>query len=188
MLAQEFIPDDAEFTGPTRTVINKRDYLRLLVVTPSYRWAAGMLGISSTTGLNWRKKDPAFAQQEKDAVTLALGLLEDTAFDRAHQGSDSLIRFLLERKLPEYRAKGSMDVNVSATEGRTADTSDMDDAALDAEIFELEERLGLTAGAEECRDDEAQPPLDKSDSHEDHHASTEESIPGVIIRKKRTED
>jgi hypothetical protein len=54
----------------------------------------------------WRAKDPDFAAAWGDAVTLCTDLLEDFAMERAVNGSDNMLVFLLRaRRLSMYREK-----------------------------------------------------------------------------------
>lgn len=60
-------------------------------------------GIHRDTAYYERSRDPWFAEQWKEALDRGVDMLEDVARQRAYEGSDTLLIFLLKAKRAEYR-------------------------------------------------------------------------------------
>jgi len=63
--------------------------------------ACRLAGVSRATAYRARQRSPKFAQEWHDAWESGTDLLEDTAFERALAGSDTLLIFLLKARRPE---------------------------------------------------------------------------------------
>jgi hypothetical protein len=72
---------------------------------------AGEIGVTRETLYNWRLVDPEFARVWDAAYTARVDHLEDVAFQRATEGSDQLLMFLLKGGRSErYGDKRQLDV------------------------------------------------------------------------------
>lgn len=73
------------------------------------------LGVSRETLYNWRKNDATFARNWDASYGLRVDHLEDHAFQRATEGSDQLLMFLLRGGRAErYADKRSLDITQTA--------------------------------------------------------------------------
>lgn len=100
--------------------------------------ACEVVGINRSTAYDHRAKDPDFAAAWDALETTTTKLLEETAFQRALNGSDRLAEFMLRARRPKvYRdsLKLEGEVNLAVKEGMTA------------EIQRLTERLADLARA-----------------------------------------
>lgn len=70
------------------------------------------IGVSTVTLYGWRLKDPEFAKVWDQSYNARVDHLEDVAFKRATEGSDTLLMFLLRGGRAErYADKRQLDVN-----------------------------------------------------------------------------
>lgn len=76
-------------------------FLRALEHGNSVSTACRLAGVSRATAYRARQRSPKFAQEWHDAWESGTDLLEDTAFERALAGSDTLLIFLLKARRPE---------------------------------------------------------------------------------------
>lgn len=82
----------------------KRQFLQTLEETISVAQACRVAGIDRMTATHWRELDAEFAEAWQAALDAALDDLEHTAQQRAHNGSDLLLMFLLKANRPaKYR-------------------------------------------------------------------------------------
>lgn len=89
-------------------------FLRALHATPNVTRAADYAGITKDTAYRERQRNPAFAQAWQNARERAVDDLEEAAFDRAKEVSDTLAIFLLKCNRPEvYRDTQRIDHNVT---------------------------------------------------------------------------
>ena len=79
----------------------KAAFLKCLENGDSIQNAANVAGIARNTAYVWRKKDEEFAALWDEALDAGIDRLEDAAFERAMNGSDTLIIFLLKSKRPK---------------------------------------------------------------------------------------
>jgi len=95
--AQQAIADRAEdvVTGAVLSAARKALFLRELAARPGVGLAARAAGIDSSQLYGARKADPWFRQLWDEALALHGDVLEQSAFERAVNGSDLLTIFLL---------------------------------------------------------------------------------------------
>ena len=77
--------------------------------------ACSAAGIGRTMFFEWRRDDPEFAEQCEAAIEQGTDKLEDIARQRAAEGSDTLLIFLLKGRRPDkYREniRQSIDMDV----------------------------------------------------------------------------
>lgn len=99
--------------------------------------AAAAAGVHRDTAYFERQRDPEFAQQWQEALDRGIDMLEDVAFERAYQGSDTLLIFLLKSRRPERYRETTRTVTLNMT---PADLQDLSDDELD----NLERQLTAT--------------------------------------------
>jgi hypothetical protein len=91
-------------------------FLNVLRVTGNMRAACHAVGIERRVALFHYANDNAFASRWDEAIEDALDTLDAVAWKRAREGSDSLLRFLLERRRPElYGEKKEIRVKTEVT-------------------------------------------------------------------------
>lgn len=71
-------------------------------------------GIGRATAYQWKRSEPAFADEWKDAEDDAVDALEQAAWDRAVDGSDRMMEILLKGHRPEKYAKTVISGDPSA--------------------------------------------------------------------------
>lgn len=82
----------------------KDAFIRLLAASPNVTSAAKGAGVSRSLAYLHRGEDPAFAARWDDAIGQSLDRLEEAAFRRAEETSDTLAIFLLKSHRPDvYR-------------------------------------------------------------------------------------
>lgn len=96
--------------------------------------AAMEAGIDRDTAYVERKHDPEFAQQWKDALDRGVDMLEDTAKQRAYEGSDTLLIFLLKSHRPERYRETIRTVTLNIGPDDLKDLSDDDLDRLDQQL------------------------------------------------------
>ena len=79
----------------------RAEFLEKLRKTPNVSHACRAVGISSSTVYEQRKTDPEFKEAWEDALAAALDDIEAVGFERARDGSDGMIKWLLARHRPE---------------------------------------------------------------------------------------
>ena len=79
----------------------RANFLEKLRKTPNVSHACRAVGISSSTVYEQRKADPEFKEAWEDALAAALDDIEAVGFERARDGSDGMIKWLLARHRPE---------------------------------------------------------------------------------------
>jgi len=88
----------------------KKTFLEALADGASVASACRRAGVSRQCAYKARSRSPAFAEQWEDALEEGADALEDEAFRRAMNGSDSLLMFLLRAKRPAvYRDNVRME-------------------------------------------------------------------------------
>ncbi len=103
--------------GPTvPTCKRKRAFLDALRKGCTVRSAAAVAGVNRTTPYDWRKNDPAFAEEWKRVEDLAVAELERRAWARALDGeSDTMTIFLLKTRGPDcYKQRTRVELSGSA--------------------------------------------------------------------------
>jgi hypothetical protein len=94
----------------------REKFLGLLREIGNVTHAAAGAGIGCASVYEWRYDDPAFARDWDAAVRLGGEGLEDIARERARNGSDLLMIFLLKGIFPEkYRDRVTIDLNQQVT-------------------------------------------------------------------------
>lgn len=79
-------------------------FLTELAKTGNVTGSCRIAGISKTIAYQYRNDTPAFAEQWKQAIDIAIDALEAAAFKRAKSHSDTLLIFLLKSHRPDvYR-------------------------------------------------------------------------------------
>ena len=87
-------------------------------------YACDAVGIQTSTYYQWKRDDPIFAAQVKDAQDRVVEQLEQVAHERARKGlSDSLTMFLLKHLKPQVfnSATQTVTASVSLTASLTPD-------------------------------------------------------------------
>jgi hypothetical protein len=110
-------------------------FLEALRTVPVVRIACERAGISRKTAYAWRGQDPSFRQQWDEALEDGIDVLEATGHQRARQGSDRLLMFLL-RSLRKKTYGDKLDVDLSGT--LTVDEVDRAKASLDEKLKRIE--------------------------------------------------
>lgn len=100
----------------------RQRFLQTLATTINVTAACRAANISRQTAYTWREADPEFAQAWSDAMDAALDDLEEVTAQRARDGSDLLMMFLLKANRPDkyretvtHEARGEVKVNVVFT-------------------------------------------------------------------------
>lgn len=78
-------------------------FLEALRNRPNVAQAAKAAGVDRSTAYRQRDLAPEFAVEWDKAIKVGVGALEDTAYERAFSGSDTLVIFLLKAHDPKYR-------------------------------------------------------------------------------------
>jgi hypothetical protein len=106
-----------------RTPERDEAFLRTLHDGWSVRKACERSGYGRSSVYQRREADPDFAAAWEDAVALGTDLLEDAAMERALNGSDNMLVFLLRARRPsvyrekhEAKAEGPTNITVRWTE------------------------------------------------------------------------
>lgn len=91
----------------------KEPFLRALANGHSVSSACKLAGVSRASAYRARQRSTHFAAQWVDALEQGADMLEDAAFERALNGSDTLLMFLLRAKRPAvYRESVRMEHDV----------------------------------------------------------------------------
>ena len=114
-------------TSPTKTTHKKAGwqerFLTLLSETFSVTAAAAGSGTDRSYAYHCRRNDPDFAEKWDAALNAAIDRLEQAAYDRAIQTSDTLAIFLLKTRRPDlYRDR--QDVTTTTMAVNYADLTD----------------------------------------------------------------
>ncbi len=95
-----------------RTAVNRSRFLEMLGETGNVRDTCRALDLHRPTLYLWRQDDPTFAAAWEEAIALGTEGLEDEARNRAINGSDILLIFMLKALKPEkYRERSTVDIN-----------------------------------------------------------------------------
>lgn len=90
----------------------KRAYITVLGETGSPSKAAKAAHITQRVVQSWRENDEDFLIQSDDAMESLIDGLEEVAFQRAREGSDRLVEFLLKSNRPhKYRERMQIDID-----------------------------------------------------------------------------
>jgi len=87
-----------------RTDKKRAAFLKCLANGDSVQNAANVIGVSRGTVYRWKDEDKAFAAAWEEALDAGIERLEDAAYKRALDGSDTLMIFLLKAKRPTVYA------------------------------------------------------------------------------------
>jgi hypothetical protein len=87
-----------------------------------------------------RQRDPLFAQEWADALDRGVDMLEDVAKQRAYEGSDVLLIFLLKAHRPERYRETTRSIQVNVTPDDLQHMSDEELDALDAQLKSFDRR------------------------------------------------
>lgn len=82
------------------TARKRSDFLKALSTGLSVAGAAKAAKITRQTAYLWRREDEAFAREFDEAIEHGTDLIEDVAFRRAVDRSDTLLMFLLHGRRP----------------------------------------------------------------------------------------
>ena len=85
----------------TRTPKKRAAFLKTLAAGDSVSKACDAAGIGRRTAYDWRDADEELAAEWDDAVETGTDVLEDEAVQRAKNGSDTLLIFMLKARRPE---------------------------------------------------------------------------------------
>ena len=108
---------------------DKRDqYIEVFVDTGDAATARDAIGVTPSEFFRELNRNSEFAERVKDAGPLAAKALEERAIQLALKGNDKLLTKVLSAKMPEYRERVQMDMNV---------TEKLDDRQLDARLNRL---------------------------------------------------
>lgn len=111
----------------------KEVFLKCLANGDSVRSAAGQCKVTRNTVYNWKAKDEEFAKAWEEALECGIERLEDAAYNRALEGSDTLMIFLLKAKRPKvYSDKQRLEhtgldggpISINSIERKIVDPSD----------------------------------------------------------------
>ena len=98
----------ASLTGAQRTA------LRAFQEAGNVTSACKAAGINRTTFHNWRKNYPVFNELADMLYEAVYDNLEETALNRAQDGSDSMLQFMLKAHRAKYRDQGKdSSINVA---------------------------------------------------------------------------
>lgn len=90
----------------TNETSKKREiFLKCLANGDSIQNAANVAKVARGTTYRWRKEDADFAEAWSQSLDSGIDRLEDAAFERALNGSDTLLIFLLKSKRPKVYAE-----------------------------------------------------------------------------------
>lgn len=90
-------------------------FIKQLAVNGNVRNACEKSGVARQTAYDRKDKDPEFARAWQEAVEMACDTLEEAAFNRAKNYSDTLMIFLLKSHRPDkYREKRETKVDLKA--------------------------------------------------------------------------
>lgn len=107
-----------EYTLPTHPTSKKAWRLRFLDalrMTGIVTVAAKTAGIHRDTAYFERSQDPLFAKDWQEALDRGVDMLEDVAKQRAYDGSDLLLIFLLKAHRPEKYREVTKTIQVNVT-------------------------------------------------------------------------
>lgn len=108
-----------------------RPFLVQLAETPNVSQACAIAGVSRQAAYVARENDEAFAAAWDACVNKAVDRLEQVAFQRAEDGSDTLAIFLLKAHRPEkYREANRMEITGAGGKPVEITPVPMDDARL----------------------------------------------------------
>jgi transposase-like protein len=97
-----------------RTVENRRRFLELVGETGNVRDACRALDLHRTTVYDWRREDADFAAAWDEAIALGTEGMEDEARNRAINGSDVLLIFMLKALKPDkYRERSTVEMHTT---------------------------------------------------------------------------
>jgi hypothetical protein len=121
-------------TLSVRTPERDQRFLNALSDGASVKAACDAAGYGRRTAYDWRERDPAFRAAWDDAVEEGTDALEDTAYQRAKESSDTLLIFTLKGRRPQKWA----DKHQHQIDARlvTADVSDLEIAQRFAFLLE----------------------------------------------------
>jgi hypothetical protein len=105
----------------------KKHFLKALASGQSVTGACDEIFLTRQALYTQRDKDPGFKQQWKQAVEMGTDKLEDTAYERAIDQSDTLMKFLLKGRRPEKYADKSF-IGRMDSEGKPIDFDDTERA------------------------------------------------------------
>ena len=96
----------------TRTVLIQQQFIRCLENCANVTTVCADLKLARRTEYGWRQTTPGFARAWDSAMMLGIDSLEDVAKQRAVDGSDQLLIFLLRGLNPEvYGQRTQVDLN-----------------------------------------------------------------------------
>ena len=111
----------------------KEVFLKCLANGDSIRSASEQVKVVRQTVYNWKENDEEFAAAWDEAMEAGIERLEDAAYNRAMEGSDTLMIFLLKAKRPKvYSDKQRLEhtgadggpLSIASIERRIVDPSD----------------------------------------------------------------
>jgi hypothetical protein len=127
-----------------RTLQNRTTFLDVLQASGNITRTAESLGVGRSALYDWRDDDPEFAAAWDHAIKRGLDGLEDVAIERARQGSDLLLIFLLKAHRPDkYREVRTLDI----TQRMSLDFRNMTADEIRERLTELRARQDASAGA-----------------------------------------
>lgn len=128
----------------TRTDEKKRLFLASLAEGNSVARAARDIGYSRTQVYEWRKTDPEFAMAWEDAIEAGTDELEDHAVQRAKDGSDTLLIFMLKARRPErYKERYSTETKVTTSDKMEAWLDRLDGLARELNIDDHADAIAI---------------------------------------------
>lgn len=106
------------------TLQKRKAFIGALYENPNVSQVCRDLGISKRTAYDHKQANEEFSDQWDAAIKIGLGELEDIAFKRATDGSDTMLIFLLKAYDPSkyndrQQVQVSGDVNVQVTLAET---------------------------------------------------------------------
>jgi hypothetical protein len=121
-------------TLSVRTPERDQRFLNALSDGASVKAACDAAGYGRRTAYDWRERDPAFRAAWDDAVEEGTDALEDTAYQRAKESSDTLLIFTLKGRRPhKWADKHQHQIDARLV---TADVSDLEIAQRFAFLLE----------------------------------------------------
>jgi len=131
-VALELVEDWSEANGDWYD-----QFLNVLRITGNIRAACHATGIERKVALFHYATNEDFAERWNEAIEDALDTLDAVAWKRAREGSDSLIRFLLERRRPELYAE-KKDLRIHSDLAGPIDVDEVrDDPRISAQILQV---------------------------------------------------